>query len=171
MKQRNIILIGLMGTGKSTVGKALSAKLGWSFVDSDARIEQREQMSISDMFAVKGEPAFREAETQALAEIMQTGGQVIATGGGAVLAEANRSLMKGSGLVVALSATAETIIARVSGDESRPLVQGNVRDRVLAIMEQRKHAYDFADVSIDTTDIPVDQIVERILQAAEGAGV
>jgi shikimate kinase len=171
VKQRNIILVGLMGTGKSTVGKALSAKLGWSFVDSDASIEQREQMSISDIFAQKGEPAFRDIEAQVIAELVRDSGQVLATGGGAVLAEANRRVMQENGLVVALTATADTIIARVSEDKNRPLVQGNVAERVQAIMEQRKHAYDFADIKIDTTDVSVEQIVDRILQLeAEGAG-
>ncbi len=164
VKHRNIILVGLMGTGKSTVGKALAERLGWLFVDSDERIEQVEKKKISDIFAESGEPAFRKVESRVIAELAQGSEQIIATGGGAVLAEENRIVMKENGLVVALTATADEIIARVSGDTSRPLVQGNVAERVQAIMESRKHAYDFADVHIATTGAAVSEIVEAIVQ-------
>jgi shikimate kinase len=163
--KNNVVLIGFMGTGKSTVGKALSARLNWQFVDTDLRIEQNEGMTISEIFHSKGESAFREAESETIEAVLQGENQVIATGGGAVLAERNRLKMKQDGFVVALTATAETSIERIKQDENRPLVQGNVEERVHTLLEIRKYAYDFADLKIDTSSISVDEIVERITAA------
>ncbi|TVY06755.1 shikimate kinase [Paenibacillus cremeus] len=162
MKYRNLVLVGLMGTGKSSVGQALAEKLKWRFVDTDAAIEAGEGTSISSIFAERGEPAFRAIESKTIESAMRGVDQVVATGGGAVLAEQNRSWMKEGGLVVALTASADTIIERVSKDTNRPLVQGNVAERVHKIMAERKHAYDFADLMIDTTGLPVQAIVEQI---------
>jgi shikimate kinase len=161
LNKHNIILIGFAGSGKSTVGKALAARLGWQFVDTDQQIEERQGMSISDIFRLRGEAAFREAESEAIDLALQGKHQVISTGGGAVLAERNRNRMKQDGFVIALTASMETIIARVRLDQTRPLVQGNVEQKVKALMESRKHAYDFADITIDTTDLSVEQIVDK----------
>lgn len=155
-----------MGTGKSTVGRKLAQRLGWSFCDSDAVLEEVQQTSISELFRNHGEAHFRALETETLAHILDSAGQVVATGGGAVLAASNRACMLQYGFVVALNATAETIIQRVSADTSRPLLQGNLEERVHTLMEQRKHAYDFAHTSIDTTELNEDQIVDRIIQEA-----
>lgn len=163
---RNIVLIGFMGTGKSTVGRKLAERLGWSFCDSDTVLEEVQQTSISELFRNQGEAHFRALETETLAHILDSEGQVVATGGGAVLAESNRSCMLQHGFVVALNATAETIIQRVSADTNRPLLQGNLEERVQTLMEQRKHAYDFAHISIDTTELTEDQIADRIIQQA-----
>ncbi|SDC79208.1 shikimate kinase [Paenibacillus sp. UNCCL117] len=162
MTKRNLVLIGMMGTGKSTVGHELARRLGLAFVDSDAAVEAEQGMTIKEMFAALGEAAFRTAETAALTAILAREGQVVATGGGAVLAEANRTAMKDGGFVVALAAGAETIIRRVSEDRNRPLLQGDVGERVRAIMESRRHAYDFADLRIDTDGRSVENIADEI---------
>jgi len=159
----NIVLVGFMGTGKSTVGRLLAERLGWNFLDSDAAIEHMEQTSISEIFRLHGEAHFRQLESQALANILAESGQVLATGGGAVLAEINRACMLQNGCVVALQAEPEIIIARVSCDQNRPLLQGNLEERVNSLMETRKHAYDFATIAIDTTELTVEQIVEEIM--------
>ncbi|OCT17219.1 shikimate kinase [Paenibacillus pectinilyticus] len=155
-----------MGTGKSTVGKKLAERLGWQFRDSDAVLEEDEQTSISALFQNHGEAHFRALETKTLARILTARDQVVATGGGAVLAETNRNCMLQYGFVVSLQATAETIIQRVSMDTNRPLLQGNLEERVHTLMDQRKHAYDFAHISIDTTELTEDQIADRIIQQA-----
>ncbi|WP_309299331.1 shikimate kinase [Paenibacillus sp. YYML68] len=162
MNKRNVILIGLMGTGKSTVGIALAERLGYRFVDTDARIEEVSGMSIKDMFAELGEAAFRLQETACINNVLADEAQVVATGGGAVLAEVNRQTMLEGGLVVALRASAETIIQRVREDGNRPLLAGDVEERVRAIMESRKHAYDFAHLSIQTDGLAVEEITDRI---------
>jgi shikimate kinase len=167
MAQKNIVLVGFMGTGKSTVGKVLAERLGWRFVDTDLNIEHKQGTSISDMFRDLGEPAFRQIESEAIAAVLEGSEQVIATGGGAVLAEHNRICMQKHGYVVALKAAAETIINRVKQDENRPLVQGDVKERVHTLLEARKYTYDFADLIVDTSVATVEEIVEQIISAVK----
>jgi shikimate kinase len=161
---RNVILIGFMGTGKSTVGKLLAQRLGWGYTDVDEWIEKQMNMTIRELFQSHGEPAFRSMESKALSELLAADNQIVATGGGAVLLESNRTCMLANGLVVALTANPETIISRVSRDQNRPLLQGNLQERVYTLLEQRKDVYDFAEVAIDTTDLNTDEIVDLILQ-------
>ncbi|TDF96560.1 shikimate kinase [Paenibacillus piri] len=165
MNKANVVLIGFAGTGKSTVGRALAERLNWQFTDTDHRIEERYGISIAEIFKLHGEPEFRSAESKAIDEALAERGQVVSTGGGAVLAERNRTRMREGGFVVALTASKRAIIERVSQDQSRPLVQGNVEEKVTALMESRKHAYDFADLKIDTSELSIEAIVDRI-QAA-----
>lgn len=170
MTIRNLVLVGFMGTGKSTIGKRLAERLGWAFIDTDALIEQQQSMTISEMFRVHGEAFFRSVESRTIDEVLAGEGQVLATGGGAVLAEANRSSMLRNGYVVALKASAEVIIKRVAEDQGRPLLQGDLKERVNTLMKQRKHAYDFAHLIIDTSALDVDPIVELILEETRRKG-
>ncbi|MDF2964562.1 MAG: shikimate kinase [Paenibacillus sp.] len=165
MKKANIVLVGFAGTGKSTVGKALSERLGWQLTDTDQRIEELKGTTITELFRTIGEPAFRTVESEVIERALQEEGRVVSTGGGAVLAEYNRSRMKENGFVVALTASKEIIIARVGKDQNRPLVQGNVEEKVTALLESRKHAYDFADLTIDTSVLSVEEIVDKIVEA------
>ncbi len=158
-----------MGTGKSTIGRLLAERLGWTYTDSDSRIEAEQGTSIAGLFERDGEASFRELETDTLLRLLAEEHQVIATGGGAVLAERNRTGMLESGFVVALMATKEAIIKRVSGDTARPLLMGDLEERVSTLMEKRKYAYDFADFMIDTTGLTPEQIAVRILKAREDA--
>jgi len=153
-----------MGTGKSTVGLALEETLKWKLIDVDQAIVEREGMSIPDIFSTRGEAAFRAIESEVLEAIMARSEQIVATGGGAVLAERNRESMRRNGLVVALKASAETIVARVSGDTNRPLLQGNPAEFVPILLEKRKGAYDFADVEIDTDLLTAQEIAGLIVQ-------
>lgn len=161
--KRNIILIGFAGTGKTTIGQALSEKLQWKQVDCDHWIESKTGRKIAEIFEQFGEEKFRDLETQALADILQQQGQVVTTGGGSPLREKNKELMLHGGVVISLIANAETIIERVKGDQSRPLFQGNMEEKITALMEQRKGIYDFAEVHIDTNHKKVEQIVEEII--------
>ncbi|HEY0827989.1 MAG TPA: shikimate kinase [Bacilli bacterium] len=167
MKRKNVVLVGFMGTGKSSVGHLLAKRLAWPFLDIDHLIELQEGISIPDLFGSKGEDYFRRVESQVIHKVMEQDKQVIATGGGAVLAEDNRNKMLKNGYVIALSARKETIIARVKLDHNRPLLQGNVDERVGILLEHRKHAYDFADLKIDTTELTKDTIVEMIINGME----
>jgi shikimate kinase len=161
---RNIVLVGFMGTGKSTVGKWLATSLGWRFADSDEAVIRYAGDSISEIFCKHGEAYFRLLESQVLKEILAEDQQVLATGGGVVLAGENRACMLENGFVIALNASPETIIRRVSSDQSRPLLQGDLQERVYALLEQRKHAYDFAHATIDTSDLTTEQIVKQIVE-------
>lgn len=161
--QQNIILIGMMGTGKSTVGKWLAQHLQYNLVDLDAALEEHEGCSIASIFTNQGESYFRTAETGILERVLSNTGQVIATGGGAVLNLENCELMKRGGWVVALTAEAEDIISRVQGDGLRPLIAGNTEERIRTILEERKHAYLFADYTVNTSLYSVEQVSEMIL--------
>jgi shikimate kinase len=164
MKYNKLVLIGFMGTGKSSVSRELSGQLGWTRIDSDEDIVRRAGKSIADIFAHDGEQRFRDFESDCLRDILlQADPAIIATGGGAVLREGNRQAMLDHSFVVALTAEAESIIARVSQDEERPLLQGDARERVYKLLEQRKGLYDFAHLIIDTTGLSVKDVAGRII--------
>lgn len=162
MNANNIILIGFMGTGKTTVANILAKQLGWQDINSDEMIETAEGMPISRIFETKGEAYFREVETEALRTVLAGKERIVATGGGAVLKEENRDAMLKGGLVVALKASPDTIISRVREDASRPLLAGNLEERVVSLLKEREHAYDFAHFIIDTDVLTADQIAGRI---------
>ncbi|MHA6484637.1 shikimate kinase [Paenibacillus sp. strain BS8-2] len=165
MKSNKLVLIGFMGTGKSSVSRALSEQLGWERADSDDDIVRRAGKSIPDIFAGEGEQHFRDMESACLRDLLQRAEPaVIATGGGAVLRESNRETMLAHSLVVALTADPESIITRVSQDEGRPLLQGDARERVYQLLEQRKGLYDFAHLIIDTTGLSVKDVSSRIIK-------
>lgn len=162
----NIILVGFMGTGKTSVSRMLASRLGWNCVDTDAEIERRESRSIPEIFMQEGECRFRSIETAVLRDVLGGTQQVVATGGGAVLAEENRILMRERGFVAALTAKAETIIERVRQDPERPLLKGNLEERVARLLEDRKHAYDFAHMRVDTSHLDIGSIAQRIMDQA-----
>jgi shikimate kinase len=139
---RSIFLIGMMGAGKSTIGRHLARATALQFVDCDRVIEQRNGVTIATMFAVEGEAVFRQRETQVLDELTRLPGVVLATGGGAVLAEENRAMLRARGLVVYLEATVEEIRRRIRNDTARPLLQtADPRARIEALLGAREPLY------------------------------
>lgn len=171
MNPHNVILIGFMGTGKTTVGRRLADRTGWRFVDVDEYIVETEKRPISDIFARDGEERFRAIETAALQTLLAGEGKIVSTGGGAVLREENRRLMKQRGLVVALKASKETILARLRYDQSRPLLAGNLEERVDKLMAERASAYDFADLVLHTDGRSPDSLADAILQQMTQVGL
>ncbi|OMD30150.1 shikimate kinase [Paenibacillus odorifer] len=167
-KNKNIILVGMMATGKSTVGAILAEELGYELVDLDHVIIETEGRSIAEIFAEDGEEYFRSVETAVLKQMLESENKLISTGGGAVLAPGNTALMLSKGHVVALTATEEEIIARVSGDENRPLLAGNAEERVRRIMEDRQDAYLFAHYTVDTTGLTAVEVSQHILMHYRG---
>lgn len=129
----NIVLCGFMGCGKSTVGKALAQQLGFQFVDMDAYIEEKTGKTVSAIFAEDGEPAFRKMEADACRDLSRQTGQVIATGGGALLQPGNREALEAGGVIVLIEVTAETVLARLMDDGTRPLLA--VDDKETAVRE------------------------------------
>ncbi|MCM3626364.1 shikimate kinase [Paenibacillus glycanilyticus] len=169
MEQRTskIVLVGFMGTGKSTVSRLLAEQLGWSRYDSDEVIEETEG-TISTLFETLGEAGFREIESRVLVSLLEAEeSSIIATGGGCVLMEQNRETMLKHGFVVALTADAEHIIERVKSDTARPLLQGDIAANVHRIMEQRKNAYDFAHLRLDTTSLTPQEAADMIMRALQ----
>lgn len=165
-----IILIGFMGTGKSSVAEALAEALQLPNIDVDKEIVALAGRNIPDIFAQDGEDGFRALETKVLKQLLSLPhSAIIATGGGAVLKQENRELMLASGLVIQLSASPDVIISRVAGDSDRPLLQGDAAERVHTLMQTRAGAYDFAHLTIDTSDQSISDIVNNIAKAWHNA--
>jgi shikimate kinase len=158
------VLVGFMGAGKSSVGKVLAERIGAEFVDVDVRIEEASGKTIGEIFASRGEEAFREMERAAIRNAVSAPGRVVAAGGGAFVDESNRRLLKAYAPVFFLDVSVESVVERLSGDRSRPLFAaemdaGSLRE----MMERRRPAYEEADFRVSTDDRTVPEIAARIL--------
>jgi len=165
MKKKNIVLIGFMGSGKSTMGIRLSYRMRRSVVDTDKLIERRQGKKISDIFAEEGEEYFRQLETEMLGELVEKlQYQIISVGGGTPVRKENRELLKKLGTVFYLKASPESIYERVKHDTNRPLLQcENPLERIRELMEARRDCYEeCADYVVDTDKLSVDEILEFI---------
>ena len=159
---KTIYLCGFMGCGKTTVGKALAKKLGYGFTDLDSYIVQEEGCSIPEIFAQKGEAYFRQLETKALADLSCKGNTVVATGGGALVSEANGKLARENGIVLFLDVPFSVCYSRIAGDSNRPLVVNNTKSQLEAIYEERIGRYrKNATLTICTQGRPA-QVAEAI---------
>jgi shikimate kinase len=165
---RNLFLVGLMGAGKTTVGRALARRLGKAFHDSDLEIEQRTGVQVAVIFDIEGEAGFRRREAETLARLTALEGLVLATGGGAVLDPRSRELLKSRGCVIYLHARPAELVKRLGRDRTRPLLQGtDPRVRLENLYEVRDPLYrEVADIVVDTgrqsAHALVDQLLERL---------
>ena len=162
---KNIILTGFMGVGKTSIGTRLARDLGYTFVDTDELIEADQKTTITEIFAQKGEPYFRDVETRIIRTVLENGNQVVSTGGGAVIRDDNREAFKEAGLVVCLTARPEVIYERIKHETHRPLLKvpdplAKIRD----LLESRATFYGQADLIIDTSEKSVDEAVREIKQ-------
>ncbi len=161
---RHLVLTGFMGTGKSEVARRVAERLGRPFVDMDVLIEEREGMSIPDIFAQKGEAYFRRLEAELVRELAAQEGLVIATGGGALVPEENRRIMVASGVVICLWADEETLIARLKEDTHRPLLNRPDWQAFLhELLERRRPAYAALPHHVDTTGKSVDEVADEVV--------
>lgn len=159
-----------MAVGKSAVGRKLARRLKRRFVDLDRAIEKREGSKVRDIFESKGEPYFRQLETQTLAQVLRDDGQVIATGGGVVLHEENLRLLQERSLLVCLMADVSAIVRRAGSGKQRPLLMTTDKaHRINELLKQRKEHYANAHIQIDTSDLTVDEVVGKILALAGSA--
>jgi len=158
-----------MGTGKSTIGHGLSKRLDWSFIDSDHEVVEAAGLSIPEIFALHGEEAFRDLETETLADLVHHSNRVIATGGGIIQRETNRRLIADNGFVVWLTASQEAILERVLRNRNRPLVQtADPAKTVQELLLQRDPLYQsIADLKVDTSLLSPGRIVSAILRALQ----
>ncbi|HEX9442814.1 MAG TPA: shikimate kinase [Candidatus Binatia bacterium] len=157
-----------MAVGKTAVGRRLAARLGWRFVDLDRAVEAAAGMKVREIFQQRGEARFRELEKQKLGEILRQEGQVVATGGGAVLDPENLSLLREKSLLVCLTARPETILQRAGGGKQRPLIDVADRDgRVRELLALREASYTQAHAAIATDDASVDEVVEKIMKVVQ----
>lgn len=165
---RTIALVGLMGAGKSTVGRRLAEKLGRTFYDSDAEIEKAAGLSISDIFALHGEADFRRGEKQVLKRLLDLPPHVLATGGGAYLDPDTRAVMKEKAVTVWLNADLETLWRRVQKRDNRPLLKrADAKTHLSNLVAERQPYYSQADLHVLSKDGPHTNTVNAILKALQ----
>ena len=157
---RSIVLIGMMGAGKSSVGRRLASRLGIPFIDADTEIETAAGMTIPEIFDNHGEPYFRAGEARVIARLLGSGPQVLATGGGSMLDPSTRALVREKGISVWLKADIETLLRRTKRRNDRPLA-----DKIKDLMPQREPIYAQADIVVQSRDDPHDTIVDEIIAA------
>jgi shikimate kinase len=164
----NIILCGFMGTGKTTVGQIIAARLGWSFVDTDALIESRQGRSVQVIFAQEGEGPFRQLEHALCEELIGWRRTVIATGGGIVIDPVNRANLARAGLVICLEAPADEIMRRLADQTDRPLLAGaDPAQRIADLLARRAEAYRALPNRVNTAGLAPERVAERIIDLWE----
>ncbi len=164
--RRNLVLIGLMGAGKSAIGRLTAQALGIPFIDSDHEIERVSRMSITDLFAAYGEEEFRALETRVIKRLLRTGPRVVSTGGGAYINERTRKHIKRGGLTVWLKADLDVLWERVNKRDTRPLLKTeNPRQTLENLMNARYPVYAEADLTVMSRDVKKETMVEEVLAA------
>lgn len=165
MSQRCVTLIGPMGSGKSMVGRSLAEILGYDFLDTDKLIEKKAGKKVSAIFAEEGEAGFRRLEAETIASLADETSKVIATGGGAVLDPQNRHVFEAIGLSVYLKATPRELYQRIKNDTNRPLIAGkeDPKGEIKKILTEREHLYMEADITIDTEDLSIEEVVDVLI--------
>jgi shikimate kinase len=162
---KSIVMVGLMGCGKSAVGRRLAAKLGLAFIDADEEIERAAGKSIEDIFAEHGEAHFRDGERKVIARLLRSGPQVLATGGGAFMSDETRQAIAESGISVWLQADLPVLMRRVAKRDNRPLLKTDDPEAVMReLMDTRYPVYAKADITVESRDVPHDTIVADILE-------
>lgn len=161
---RSLALVGMMGAGKSTIGRRLAARLGMRFVDADAEIELAAGMSIPEIFETHGEPHFRDGEARVIARLLNGGPIVLATGGGAVLREETRARLSERAVSIWLKADAEVILRRVRRRADRPLLQtADPAATIKRLIAEREPIYGQADITVASRDVPYEWIVDECI--------
>lgn len=161
----NVVLIGFMGSGKTTVGRNLGRKLNLPLLDTDKLIVDEQNVSINEIFATKGEAFFRQLETQMVEKLIGSKEDaIISTGGGLVITEGNGELLKKLGKVVYLRTKEDTIVKRLAGDTTRPLLKGGLDEKTHKLLEYRTPIYEkYADIIVDTDDCGPAKLAEQII--------
>jgi len=169
LPHKTLVLVGLMGAGKSSVGRRLAARLGLPFVDADQEIEAAAGMTVAEIFARHGEPAFRDGERRVIARLLDGPIQVLATGGGAFMDERTRALIRERAISIWLHAEIDELVRRVSRRADRPLLEGRDPRAVLErLIAERYPVYALADITVPSSAGSADETVERILERLAG---
>ncbi len=167
--RRSIVLVGMMGAGKSSIGRRVALRLGIPFIDADAEIEKAAGMSISDIFAIRGEAEFRAGETRVIARLLESGPQVLATGGGAFVNPETRAAVAAKGISIWLKADFDVLLKRIRRRHDRPLLKTEDPGATLRkLMQERDPIYALADLTVQSRDVLHDRIVDEIVSALAG---
>jgi cytidylate kinase len=165
---RSIVLVGMMGAGKTAVGRKLASRLGWRFIDSDTEIEAAAGMSITQIFDSYGEPAFRDGERRVIARLLGGDRCVLSTGGGAFMDADTRTLIAAEAISVWLKADIDILVQRTAQRDDRPLLKGgDVRERLTDLLTLREPVYSMADIAVVSDDRPPEDTAERVLAALQ----
>ena len=168
LRGRSIVLVGLMGAGKSTVGRRLAMRLRLPFKDADQEIEAAAGMAVSDIFGLHGEPYFRDGERRVIARLLQDGPIVLATGGGAFMNPETRERVAAAGVSVWLRADLDVLMRRVRKRATRPLLQNpDPEGTMRRLIEQRYPTYALADIMVDSREIPHDKVANETVAALD----
>jgi shikimate kinase len=161
---RSVVLVGMMGSGKSSIGRRLAARFGTTFVDADGEIEEAAGMTIAEIFDKHGEPYFRAGEARVIARLLDHGPQVLATGGGAFMNRDTRAAIRDKGVSIWLKAEVDVLMKRIKRRGDRPLLKTDDPAATLtALIEQRYPIYAEADVTVLSRDVPHEAIVDEII--------
>ncbi|MDT8326130.1 MAG: shikimate kinase [Roseovarius sp.] len=168
--KKTVVLVGMMGAGKTAVGKALAARLGVPFLDSDAEIEKAANMTIAEIFQRDGEAFFRNRETEVIDRLLDSHRGILSTGGGAFMAERNRTLISEKGVSVWLNADMDLLWSRVKGKNTRPLLRtANPYQTLKALYDARVPTYALADLNVKArSEYSIDAMAEQVQQALAG---
>jgi shikimate kinase len=162
--RRSIVLVGMMGSGKSSIGRRLALRLGIPFSDADAEIEKAAGMSIPDIFSVRGEAEFRYGEARVILRLLENGPQVLATGGGAFMNSDTRAAIASKGISIWLNADFDVLLKRIRRRQDRPLLKtADPAETLRKLIEERYPVYALADLTVESRDIPHEKIVDEIL--------
>jgi len=163
---RSLVLVGMMGAGKSSIGRRLATRLDLDFVDADVEIEKAAGMSVSDIFATRGEQEFRAGEGRVIARLLESAPQVLATGGGAFMNADTRSAIAAKGISIWLKAEVDVLMRRIKRRHDRPLLRTDDPGATLrALVEERYPVYALADLTVQSREVPHDKIVDEIVVA------
>ena len=164
---RSLVLVGMMGAGKSSIGRKLAQRVGLPFVDADSEIESAAGMSISEIFAKHGEPYFRAGEARVIARLLDGGPQVLATGGGAFMHPQAREAIRAKGISIWLKADYDVLMKRIKRRSDRPMLKTDDPGETLRrLMQERDPVYAEADVTVHSRDVPHEIIIAEIVSAA-----
>jgi shikimate kinase len=167
--RRSVVLIGMMGAGKSSVGRRVALRLGIPFVDADTEIEKAAGMSISDIFAIRGEGEFRAGEARVILRLLEGGPQVLATGGGAFINPDTRAAIAAKGISIWLKAEPDVLMKRIKRRQDRPLLHtADPAATLRKLLEEREPVYALADLTVQSREVTHDRIVDEIVGAIAG---
>jgi shikimate kinase len=163
--RRSVVLVGMMGAGKSSVGRRLAARVGIPFIDADVEIEKAAGMTVAEIFSAQGEDYFRAGEMRVIARLLESGPQVLATGGGAFMSAETRAAIRAKGLSVWLRATIDVLVRRVKRRGDRPLLKtADPVETLRRLMDERYPVYAESDVVVESRDVPHETIVDEIIE-------
>jgi shikimate kinase len=167
--RRSIVLIGMMGSGKSSIGRRVALRLGLPCVDADAEIEKAAGMTVEDIFSVRGEAEFRSGEARVIMRLLEGGPQVLSTGGGAFMNSDTRVAISSKGVSIWLKAELDVLMRRIRRRHDRPLLKTDDPAATLRkLMQERESLYALADLTVQSRDVPHDKIVDEIVVALAG---